>query len=75
MYPASDVADVAKLRGHFETVNRDQRYEMIANLPAFQKTYRLLNEFVEQPKQQPERAAEELPAPNDLTLHGDRPRP
>jgi len=76
MYPASDVADVAKLRGHFEKVSRDQQYQMIANLPAFQKTYRLLLEFVDQPKQQPERAIEELPVPNELTtLHDDRPRP
>jgi hypothetical protein len=75
MYPSSDVVDVDKLRRHFEIVSRDERYHMIAALPAFQKTFRLLIEFLDQPKTPPERAVEELPAPDDTTIQDDRPTP
>ena len=75
MYPSSDVADVARLRPHFDTVSHDERYQMIARLPAFQRTHRLLIEFLDQSSGQPYRAAEELPVPSDPTIHHDRPRP
>jgi hypothetical protein len=75
MYPSSSTADVAGLQRHFDTVRWDERYRMIASLPSFQRTYRLLIDFQNQPKSPASRTVEELPVPNDATIRDDRPQP
>jgi hypothetical protein len=75
MYPSANAADVAGLRRHFDLAGQDERYRMIANLPAFQKTHQLLVAFLNERGHPSSRAAEELPEPGDPTIQGDRPRP
>jgi hypothetical protein len=75
MYPSANAADVVGLRRHFDLVSQDDRYRMIANLPAFQKTHQLLVAFLNERSHPPGRAAEELPEPGDPTIQDDRPRP
>jgi hypothetical protein len=75
MYPSANAADVAGLRRHFDLVSQDDRYRMIADLPAFQKTHQLLVAFLDQRSHPPGRVAEELPEPGEPTIQDHRPRP
>jgi hypothetical protein len=75
MYPSANAADVVGLRRHFDLISQDNRYRMIADLPAFQKTYQLLVAFLNERSHPSGRAAEELPEPGGPTILDDRPRP
>lgn len=61
--PAQTASEFLALLGRFESVNQDEKYPMIAALPAFQRTYELLQLYLAEHGADAKSATEEIPPP------------
>jgi hypothetical protein len=76
LYPVSSKLDLGTLLTRFDNVIHDDRFRAVTTLPAFERTHRLLSEYLAERRNTPAPSAEEIPPPVPTPPPADeRPQP
>ncbi len=76
LYPVASQLDLGTVLDRFTTISQDNRFRIIASLPAFQKSHELLSAYLAERSNSPPSKAEELPPPKPMVPSvDDRPQP